>query len=145
MPKLVVASRVALGLLLIAFGVDYFVPFIPLSPRTTPAGEAFLQALIDTGYLFTLVKGVEICTGALLLAGVRPQLGVALLAPVAVNIGLYHLFLDPNGIVPGAAVVVLEGVLLAAYRDAFAPLFSARAELTVARPASSQAALPAAR
>lgn len=126
MPKLVTAARVLLGLLLIAFGVDYFYHFLPIAGELTPEGEAFLMALINTGYLFTLIKSIEIAAGVLLLTGFRPQLGAALVAPVALNIALYHLMLDPNGAGIAAALVGLEAFLLWAYRDAFAPLFAAR-------------------
>src|SRR5690349_19239327 len=80
MPKPVTAARVLLGLLLIAFGADWFYHFLPISGESTPRGEAFLNALVETGYLFTLIKSIEIAAGALLLTGLRPQLGAALFA-----------------------------------------------------------------
>lgn len=140
MPKPVTAARVLLGLMLIAFGVDWFYHFIPVSGQTTPQGEAFLTALVNTGYLFTLIKSIEIAAGVLLLTGFRPQLGAALMAPVALNIALYHLLLDPNGVVFAAPVVGLEAFLLWAYRDAFAPLLAARAAEAEAAPALPRAA-----
>ena len=138
MPKAVTVARVLLGLLLIAYGVDWFYHFLPIAGELTPEGEAFLMALINTGYLFTLIKVVEITAGVLLLTGFRPRLGAALVAPIALNIALYHLLLDPNGAAAATAVVGLEAFLLWAYRDAFAPLFAAP-------PADSPARQPAAR
>lgn len=126
MPKPVTVARVLLGLQLIVFGADWFYHFLPFAGESTPEGEAFLTALVDTGYLFTLIKSIEVIAGVLLLTGFRPQLGAALAAPVALNIGLYHLLLDPNGALFAAPVVVLNAFLLWAYRDAFAPLFAAR-------------------
>jgi putative oxidoreductase len=145
MPKPVTVARVLLGLMLIAFGADWFYHFLPFAGEVTPQGEAFLNALVETGYLFTLIKSIEVIAGVLLLTGFRPQLGAALVAPVAVNIALYHLLLDPNGALFAAPVVGLEAYLLWAYRDAFAPLFAARPAEAPARRAPAAAAVPAIR
>jgi putative oxidoreductase len=145
MPKPVTAARVLLGLLLIAFGADWFYHFLPIAGESTPRGEAFLNALVETGYLFTLIKSIEIAAGVLLLTGLRPQLGAALFAPVALNIALYHLLLDPNGILFAAPVVLLDAYLLWAYRAALAPLRAARPAEAPAERARPAAAVPAIR
>jgi hypothetical protein len=65
-------ARVLLGLVFFVFGLNGFFHFMPRSRRWGPA-DAFLGALFATGYMFPLIKGVEVVAGALLLAGpLRP-------------------------------------------------------------------------
>lgn len=122
MSKLVLAARVLLGVIFILFGLNYFVPFIPVPPPT-PEGGAFLGALFQTGYMFPLIKVTEIVGGALVLLGFVP-IGLILLAPIAVNIFAYHFILDPSGL---ALPVVIVGLMLfLGWRlwPRFAPLFN---------------------
>jgi len=123
MRYLTLVARVTLGLVLLTFGLDYFVSFLP-EPPSTPQGTAFLTALLATGYLFLLVKIVEICCGILLLLNRFVPLALLLLAPIALNIGLYHALLDRNGAVFGFAVVALELYLGFAYRAHWKSIFA---------------------
>jgi len=124
MKKLVTTTRILLGLIFTVFGLDFFLHFMPAG-AVSEAGGAYLEALFNTGYMFPVIKSIELGAGLLLLTGYRPQLGLALLAPITFNIALYHLFLDPNGIILGMLVAALEVFLLWAYRDAFKSLFQA--------------------
>lgn len=112
------AARIVLGALLLVFGADYFFHFMPELPFTEKGG-AFLEALLATGYLFPLIKLIEIGCGLLLISGRAVPLALALLSPVVLNIALYHLFLDPNGLLFGGAVSVLQAFLLWRYRSVF--------------------------
>ncbi len=116
-------ARVTLGLVLLTFGMDYFVSFLP-EPSSTPQGTAFLTALLATGYLFLLVKIVEIFCGILLLSGRFVPLALLLLAPIALNIGLYHALLDRNGAVFGFTAVALELYLAFVYRAHWKSIFA---------------------
>ena len=46
--------------------------------------------------------------------------------PVLVNIILYHIFLQPSGIVPGAVLMVFELYLAWVCRKAYRPLLTMR-------------------
>jgi hypothetical protein len=61
-----------------------------------------------------LSSGVQLVTGILLLAT-----RFVPLAPVVVNIFLFHVFLAPAGLVVDVVVVLLEVGLAWAHRDAF--------------------------
>jgi uncharacterized membrane protein YphA (DoxX/SURF4 family) len=91
------AARIVLGGGFVVFGLNGFLNFMPMPPHPGPAGE-FLGALGASGYMFPLIKGIELVTGLLLLAGRYVPLALTLLAPVMVNILAFHLFLEPSSI-----------------------------------------------
>ena len=118
-----IVIRSLLGLLFLVFGLNGFLRFIPMPPPPPPAQE-FAGALATTGYMFPLISGTQVVAGALLLAGIWVPFALVLLAPILVNIILFHVFLAPGGIAPGAIGTILELYLAWQYRDAFGPLFS---------------------
>jgi uncharacterized membrane protein YphA (DoxX/SURF4 family) len=117
------AARLTLGLIFTVFGLNGFLHFIPQPPTTAEAG-AFGAALAATGYMFPLIKVTEIIAGVLLLAGRAVPFALTLLAPVVVNIVLFHLFLDPAGSALGLLTLALGLYLAWTERAAYAPLFS---------------------
>lgn len=122
MKVLIVIARVLLGLVFVVFGLNAFLPFIPMSPPEGMAGE-FMQALMASHY-FYVVALLQIVGGALcLISGRLVPLGLMLLGPVIVNILLFHIFLEPKGLPMAIGVSVLSLFLLWAYRQAFAGLF----------------------
>jgi putative oxidoreductase len=125
MENVVRAARIVLGLVFVVFSIDYVLHFMP-DPGASERGGAFLEALFVTGYLFPVVKAIEFAGGVLLLWGRFVPLAAALLAPIVVNIALYHLFLDATNWWIALLVAVLEAFLLWAHRGAFAPLFAGR-------------------
>lgn len=120
--KLVTASRVVLGALFLVFGINYFVPFMPM-PEHPAEAQQFLGALFGTGYMFPLIKGTEVIAGLLVLAGVAAPLGLILLSPIIVNIFAFHLFLEPAGLALPIVLVLLNAFLGWSYRESFKPLF----------------------
>jgi hypothetical protein len=69
------------------------------------------------------VAVVQLVAGLLLLVGRFVPLALTLLAPVIVNILLYHALLWPHGYALAILALVLELFLLAVYWRSFAPLF----------------------
>jgi hypothetical protein len=118
----IVTARILLGSIVVVFGLNGFLHFLPQPPMPEAAG-AFFGALAATGYMLPLVFGAQLVGGGLVLAGMVP-LGVAILAPVIVNIVFFHLFLAPAGIGPAVVVTVLALFLAWAYRDAYVALFA---------------------
>lgn len=119
------AARVLLGLIFTVFGLNGFLHFMPLPAMPGPAG-AFLGALAATGYMFPVIKGVEVVSGVLLLAHRFTPLALTLLAPIIINIALFHVFLatpDPVTVV----ILGLELYLAWAYRGAFVGVLTANA------------------
>ena len=118
----IVTARILLGSIFVVFGLNGFLHFLPQPPVPAAAG-AFFGALAATGYMLPLAFGAQLVGGGLVLAGMVP-LGVAILAPVIINIVFFHLFLAPAGIGPAVVVTVLALFLTWAHRDAYAPLFA---------------------
>lgn len=114
-------ARILLGLIFFVFGLNGFLQFFPQPPMPEAAG-AFAGALAATGYMFPLIKGIEVICGALLLAGQFIPLALVLLAPIIVNIVLFHAVLAPEGIVVSIVILVAELVLARANWSAYQPL-----------------------
>ncbi len=119
------AARILLGLIFFVFGLNGFLQFMPQPPVPDKAG-AFLGALAATGYMFPLIKGVEVVAGALLLSNRFVPLALAIVAPNVVNILLFHAVLAPGGLPIAVMVLDLEVFTAWSYRDAYASMLRAR-------------------
>src|SRR5690606_25870558 len=114
------AARILMGLIFFVFGLNGFIHFLPQPPMSEPAA-AFAGALAASGYLFPLLKGVEVVAGALLLVNRAAPLAIVALAPIIANIAGFHLALEPAyGMV--VVLTVLEVYLAYAYRRHLLPL-----------------------
>jgi uncharacterized membrane protein YphA (DoxX/SURF4 family) len=124
-----VAARIVLGLCFFVFGLDGFLHFIPPPDVSAmPEGAvSFSVAMMNTGYLVQLVKGTEVVAGVLLLANRFVPLALVILAPVIVNIVLFHAFLSPDGSLIALVVVALELFLAWSHRRAYLLLLRPRA------------------
>jgi putative oxidoreductase len=114
-------STYLLGLIYVVFGLNFWFHFIPAPPMPAAAG-ALIGALAGS-HIFTLVKITEVVGGALLLAGIARPLALVVLAPVTLNIFLFHVFLAPQGMFVQVLMLVMHVFLGYAYRTTFAPLF----------------------
>lgn len=123
--KLATAARYLQGGAFLLFGLNGFLQFLPQPPVPEAAGS-FLGALAATGYMFPLIKGLEVVTGALLLSNRYVPLALALIAPIVVNIVAFHALLAPAGIALPLLLLATELVLAYSYREAFAPMLRAR-------------------
>ncbi len=115
--------RSLMGLIFLVFGLNILLHFLP-NPPEPPAAADFFGALFRTGYFLPVLGLTQAVSGALLLAGIAVPFALVLVAPVIVNIFLFHVFLAPAGLPVALVVVLLELVLVWMYRDAFVPLFS---------------------
>ena len=115
------ASRLLLGLIFFVFGLNSILHFLPL-PLPTGDALAWFGIMASHGWM-TFVGVVMVISGLLLLVGRFVPLALAMLAPVIVNILLYHALLWPHNYAAAILVAVLEVVLLVAYYRSFAPLF----------------------
>src|SRR5688572_13284184 len=117
-------ARNLLGLAFLVFGLNYFLEFLPAPANTDPAIGAFLGAMV-TGKVLALAKIVEIAAGLALLSNRFVPLALTLLAPILVNIALFHGVYDPAGLGLPVLLIALELWLAWSYRDAFAPMLRA--------------------
>ena len=117
--KLDLAGQLILGLIFLVFGLNGFFNFLPMPEMGEKAG-AYMGGLGATGYFFPVLKSVEVIGGLTLLVRRFVPLGLLLLAPVVVQILLFHLYLDPAGLPIAIAITLLEAYLgFVVYRDAF--------------------------
>lgn len=130
--KLDTGARIILGLVFFVFGLNGFFHFLPQPPMPDRAAS-FIGALMSAGYLFPLLKAVEVVAGAMLLAGVFVPFALTLLAPIILNIAGFHLFVAPGGLGIVGLVLTAELFLACRHREAFAPLFARRKAAAVAR------------
>ncbi len=121
-------SRSLLGVVLVVFGLNGFLNFLPMPPMEGTAAT-FMGGLGASGYFFPLLKATEILVGIALLANRFVPLALVVLAPISVNIVAFHLFLAPAGIGPAALVAALNIGVAYLYRDAFKCVLAARVDL----------------
>ncbi|GAA4066554.1 hypothetical protein GCM10022389_09220 [Flavobacterium cheonanense] len=114
--------RILLGIILLVFGANKFFGFIPL-PELPEQANNFMTSLGATGYVLKIVGVLEIVIGALLLMKKWVAFALTLLAPISINILLFHLFLDVNGIGGALLVAILNGILIYKYWTHYKSLF----------------------
>ncbi|MCA9405995.1 MAG: acyltransferase [Candidatus Omnitrophica bacterium] len=130
-------ARIVLGLIYTVFGgMGLAIAFgLMQMPEQEPMPEAamgFMQGMMGTGYFFQLLKLTETVFGFLLLIGVVAPAALVILAPVTLNIFLFHAFLTPT---PGdmalsVVMVIAHIIAMSAYWDIYQPLFQSRKKTT---------------
>lgn len=117
-------ARYLLGLIFLVFGLNGFLHFIPMPPPAGTAGQ-FLGALFVSNYL-SVIFALQLAGAVLLLLGRYVPLGLTLLAPVIVNIFLFHVLMAPSGLPLAAVVAVLWAIVAISVWPAFAGLLQQR-------------------
>jgi len=124
--KVFLGIQILAGLMLVVFGLNKFLNFIPMPPQSAEMG-AFMGALFATGYFMKLVAVVEIVAGLSFITNKFAALMAVVVLPVMVNATLAHLFLDPSGI-GGAAMLTLFIILVMVHhKDAYSKILSSQA------------------
>jgi len=116
-----IGSQGLMGLIFFVFGLNGFLNFLE-QPAATGEAATYMGGLAATGYFFPVLKVVEIVGGLLLLTRRFSALALVLLAPVVVQIFLYHALLDPMPQALGMAglLVAIEAYLgFVVYYDRF--------------------------
>ncbi len=114
--------RMLLGISLLIFGINKFIPFIPIFDMA-PAAANFMESLNSTGYVLYVVASLELLIGGLLLFKKWVPFALILLAPIVVNILLFHLFLDVSGMFVAVFMLTITGVLIYKYWKSYTSLF----------------------
>lgn len=121
--KVFVAIRVILGLFVLVFGLNKFLNFLPAPEGMSDAAGAYFGALMSAKVL-TLVAIVEILSGLAFIFNKYGALMALILMSVSVNIILFHVTLDPDGIAPGFAVFILNIMVLYIYKNKYKELLA---------------------
>jgi len=99
MGKLEVIARWILALILLFFGSNAFHNFLP-APEMSGKIATFTEGMMVTGYFFPFLGIVMVLVGLSIIFNKWVSLALIILAPVSINIILYHLFLDLATILP---------------------------------------------
>lgn len=133
------AARILLGLVFLVFGLNGFLQFIPQPPMTGAAAQ-FMGGLAASGYFFPFMMAIQTLAGVALLAGRFVPLTLTVLAPIVVNIVLFHIFLAPMGLPLALLVLGLEVFLAWSHGGALRSVLLPRHEAAPSvRPSSLEA------
>ena len=124
MNKVAVVARYFMGAIFVIFGLNGFFHFIPMPEMPGPAGN-FMMALIGSGYLMILVKAIEVVAGVMLLLNRYVALTLTVLAPIILNILLFHLFLAPAGLPMAILLTAIELFLAWVNKDKYKDILTA--------------------
>lgn len=123
MKYVTIVSRVLLGFLYLVFGLDYFLHFIPYQPLHTGSAAALKEGLIGTGYIYPMMKTMQVIGGLGLMVNRYAPFFAVLLFPISLNVFLFHTILVPSGWLMGALLLVPNLLLGYAYRKNYAGMF----------------------
>ncbi|MBZ5859396.1 hypothetical protein [Flavihumibacter profundi] len=115
--------RVLLGFIYLVFGLDYFLHFIPYQPMHTGNAAALKAGLIGTGYIYPMMKTIQVVGGLSLLVNRFAPFFAVVLFPISLNVFLFHTILVPSGWLMGVFLIVPNLFLGYAYRRYYKGMF----------------------
>lgn len=121
----VIIVRVLMGLLFLFASIVVLFKLVP-QPELAGNVKVFMDGVNASGYLITLIKVTELLCGIAFVTGRFVPLATVVIAPVIVNIFLFHVFVDTSGL-PVAIFLVLANLFLAyANWEKYKPLLMAK-------------------
>lgn len=117
-------ARFLLGLIFLIFGLNGFFHFLSMPAPTGVAGQ-FMGALF-VSHLLIVIFVIQLIGAVLLLLNRYVPLALTLLAPIIVNIFLFHLLMAPSGLPLVIIVTVLWVLVFLSVRSAFTGLVQER-------------------
>jgi hypothetical protein len=119
-----VIARFLLGFIFLVFGLNGFFHFLSMPVPTGVAGQ-FMGALFVSHFLIVIFV-IQLIGAVLLLVNRYVPLALTLLAPIIVNILLFHLLMAPSGIPLAFVVTVLWVFVFLSVHSAFSALLQQR-------------------
>jgi putative oxidoreductase len=119
-----IVARYLLGLIFTVFGLNGFLNFIPATP-IPPLATQFFTVLVTSHFMAPIFL-LQLAGGLLFLSNQYVPLALTLTGPILFNILLFHITMDPGGILPGAIATVCWLVIFYSLRPAFAGIFQRR-------------------
>jgi putative oxidoreductase len=123
MNKALTIIRIIFGVLLVIFGANKFFNFMPAPEEMPEAIITYMTALMSTKTL-ELVGAVELIAGLAFIFNKYGALMAIILMSVSINAVLFHAFLGPADIMPAIILLILNIVMLYAYRDKYKDLLA---------------------
>lgn len=122
----VIISRIWLGFLYLVFGLDYFLHFIPYQPEHTGAAGALVAGLKGTGYIYPMMKILQIAGGLSLMSNYFAPFFAVVVFPMSLNVLLFHTILVPSGWYMGVLLMGPNLLLGWGYRTYYAGMFTVK-------------------
>lgn len=117
----VIIVRVLMGLLYLFASVFFLLNLVP-QPELSGNTKIFMDGVNASGYLMPLVKITEFFCGIAFVTGFYVPLAAVIIAPITLNILLFHIFVDRTGL-PAAIFLLLANLFVAySYREKYKPL-----------------------
>jgi len=122
MSKVILGSRLLLGIIFLVFGANGFAMFtigkgfIPMPPPSPEMAQA-MGGFMAIKYLMPSVKFLQMLCGILLLSNKLVPLALVILAPIVYNILAVHLFIDLAGLPMALFITALLAVQFYAHRE----------------------------
>lgn len=112
MKTALIIIRVILGIIYTAFSLAFFFKLMP-AQEMTGNSQIFVTGLFAAQYIMPVVKLLELLCGLAFLTGRLVPLAAVAIFPITLNIFLFHVFLEPTGMV--VSLVLLLGNLFVAF------------------------------
>jgi len=128
-----VILRIVLGLMLLTFGFNKFLWFMPDFDFTGyPEAEHLFNTLrfsgddpdASKGYIMGLVGITEIVVGLLLVIKKWVPFALVALVPISLNIVLFHAFVNLPNISPAIFIAAINSYLIHRHWESYRSLFS---------------------
>src|SRR5258708_19917101 len=123
----VLIARCLLGFLYLVFGLDYFLHFIPYQAFHNGKPGALVAGLKGTGYIYPMMKIIQILGGLSLLFDRYAPFSAVVLFPISLNVLLFHTILVPSGWLMGVTLIVPNLLLGYGYRKYYSGMFTVKA------------------
>lgn len=126
-----IVARVFLGLIFLVFGLNGFLHFLSM-PAPTGVAAQFMGALFVSHYL-VVIFAIQVVAAILLLVNRYVPLALTLVAPIIVNILLFHCLMAPGGLPLALVVTLLWIVVFVSVRSAFRALWHPGIQMELAK------------
>lgn len=117
--------RTLMGLLFLFASITFLFKLFP-NPPMEGVTKTFNEGLMSVGYFFPLLKITELICALAFVSGRFVPLATLVIAPIIVNIFMFHAFIDRTGL-PVAVFLVLANIFVAYYyRASYKGLLTAK-------------------
>ena len=120
MKKVELVIRILLGLMMLIFGLNKFLHFVPMPPPNDEMINAF-GVLMAMG-IMPLVGVIEIIAGALLLTNKQVPITLVVLFPIALAAVMFHAAFDIEGIGGSVGFLLFNVFLIAQSKEKYLPM-----------------------
>jgi putative oxidoreductase len=117
--------RTLMGLLFLFASTVVLFKLVP-QPELTGNVKTFMEGVNATGYLMTLIKVTELLCGIAFVTGRYVPLASVVIAPVIINIFMFHAFVDPTGLPVALFLVLANSFVAYSNWEKYKPILSAK-------------------